>query len=158
MDHLAEDRSARAGGWVRSWARVLLATAVVRDHEPLPLTVAAEHLRGQDAVVGAEHLDRVAVSARLAVAAEARALALEGEKLLRAVERSAIVDPEVRHHRSDPGAHVATFFGIVAERHQAGSCAGARHVPAPFEQHPAAAERTHGLDSANGLGGLIGGR
>src|SRR5690606_17158598 len=57
----------------------------------------------------------------------------------------ALVDPQIGHHRADPGADVALLVRIIAEREHGPDRAATGHVPAAFADEPDTVERAHGL-------------
>src|SRR3546814_4123730 len=54
--------------------------------------------------------------------------------------------PHVDHHGADPGADVALPARVVAERHQRGGGAAARHLALAFCDYPKSVQRAHPLD------------
>src|SRR3546814_15702433 len=75
---------------------------------------------------------------------EVLAFAIERQHLA-AVIQVAFVDPHVDHHGADPGADVALPARVVAERHQRGGGAAARHLALAFGDHPKSVQRAHPL-------------
>src|SRR5690606_27146666 len=109
--------------------------AVMGGHHFAPRPVRLLHTAGELAIILVDDRDDVLIARRLPRPLEVRAGAVEGQHLAGLVER-ALIDPQVGHHRADPGADVALLLRIVAERQQGLDGTTAGHVAAAFADEP----------------------
>src|SRR5262249_18436005 len=100
----------------------------------------------QRAIIIALEFDDILILHRRTGFSEARPVGVEREDV---AFESAVVAPEVGHHRADEGADEAFFRGVEAERHDGVRHAARGHLAASFADGPETAERADHLHAAD---------